>query len=177
MNCGRFLTPVQASPLADGVNWVLDADLVYEDPEGVPHTTPKGFVTDWASIPDISRLAAYVLLAAIPLLAFGCWRHIVWLVIAASAVCAFAVWVAWVAPLLNNDDQLDGPAGNHDHDYQTLGFNKLVADLRLFLSMGAPGPNRTPSRMWKRVLIYFNVSAFGWKAYFDDQRRAAARRG
>lgn len=172
MNCGRFLTPIQATPLADGKNWRMGGDLIYEDPEGMQHVTPKGFVTDWASIPELSRLAAYVLLVAVPLLAAACWIHLVWLAVLAGLVCVFSLWVAWVAPLLNNDDQLDAPAGGHDKDYQTLGFNKFVADLRLFLAMGAPGPERTPSKLWKRWLVYFNVSAFGWKAYWDDQKRA-----
>ena len=165
-----FEQDLNATPLADGINWRLNSDLVYVDPEGGIHVTPAGFQTDFASIPELARLAAYVLLLAIPASVSGAWFHVVWLLAVAGFLCLFAVWVAWVAPLLNNDDQLDSPATQHDHEYQTLGTNKFIADFRLFISMGA-----TNRPMWKRLLVWFNVALFGYAAFRNDQAKAEAK--
>lgn len=48
----RFLDQLVVSPLADGLQWVLMADFRYQSDIGdVTITVPKGFITDFASIP------------------------------------------------------------------------------------------------------------------------------
>ena len=98
-NWGRFEQDLNATPLEDGVNWRLNSDLVYIDPEGARHVVPSGFITDFASVPELARLASYVLLLAIPAAILSAWFHIVWLLIAAGVLCLFSVWVAWVSAI------------------------------------------------------------------------------
>ena len=167
MNWGTFITPLDATPLPDGIHWRVNRDLIYEDPEGYEHVTRAGYVTDFASIPELARLAAYVLAVSIAAGVTGAWLHILWLLITALALCLFALWVAWVSPLLNANDKIDAPATGHDNDYTTPGMNKFVADFRLFLSCGA-----NAVEMWLQMLLYFNVTFFGWQAFHNDQVRA-----
>lgn len=46
----RFLDQLVVSPLADGLQWALMADFRYQDDWIIE--VPKGFVTDFASIPQ-----------------------------------------------------------------------------------------------------------------------------
>ena len=46
-----ILTPIVASPLADGTYWVFDEPFSYQDDKQGLITIPKGFPTDWGSIP------------------------------------------------------------------------------------------------------------------------------
>ena len=47
MNWGTFITPLDATPLPDGIHWRVNRDLIYEDPEGYEHVTRAGYVTDY----------------------------------------------------------------------------------------------------------------------------------
>ena len=46
-----FKNNLNVSPFADGKYWYLLEDFIWEPNEGAPITVPKGFVTDFASIP------------------------------------------------------------------------------------------------------------------------------
>ena len=162
-----FITPLEVTPLSDGVNWRLVHDIKFIDLRGELHVVHAGFVTDFASIPSLARLGAVVMLVAAALLSV-CWP-------AAVVLLALGFGIAWLDPLLNGDDRLDGPAVLHDDGYRrarlgsTSWMLKFYWDWILFQAMRA---NNEP--MWKCWLIWFNVAAFGWVAWFQDGRQPAA---
>ncbi len=49
----QFKTMMVVAPMPDGVQWALQAPLVYESDLGGEYTVPAGFVTDLASIPKV----------------------------------------------------------------------------------------------------------------------------
>ena len=59
----RFLTALSVTPLADGQQWRLNEDLQYRSTlllDATPHDgdvirVPKGFITDFASVPAMLR--------------------------------------------------------------------------------------------------------------------------
>jgi hypothetical protein len=160
----KFLTQLEVTPLPDGKNWRLDKSLTFRDPAGVFHSADVGFVTDFASIPSLSRFGAIVMLSAFVLASFGplCMEL-------ASVLLAVGFAIAWLADDLNGDDQLDAPATLHDWGYQIEhgGWTmKFYWDWILFVAMRANGCGIT-----KSLLIYFNVSAFGWLAWYQDGKK------
>jgi len=152
------------TPLPGGKNWQLNKPLVFRDPTGKVHVVEGGFVTDFASIPSLSRLGALIMALAFLLNSFSpeFWRAELSLVI-----CGLGFLIAWLADDLNGDDQLDAPATIHDHGYQLERGGswtmKFYWDWILFTAMRANGCG-----LAKSLLIYFNVSAFGWLAWCQD---------
>lgn len=51
LNAEEFKSILIVSPFADGLYWYLREDLVWVSVSGEEHVVPKGFVTDFASIP------------------------------------------------------------------------------------------------------------------------------
>jgi Protein of unknown function (DUF1353) len=151
-----FLTLISVTPLSDGVNWRLEHDLVYKDSDGKILTVPAGFITDFASIPPLARIAGYILTATIPLAYFYPVFYI---------PVAVAVGVALISDSLNGDDLLDAPATVHDYGYRVLRGNKIQWDGVFYRAMGA-----TNRPMWKRLLLWGNVAAFGWTAWYNNGR-------
>jgi hypothetical protein len=163
----KFLTNLAVTPLPDGKNWRLVYDLKFEDANGFIHCVPAGFVTDFASIPSLSRMGGVLMLVAVALLPFCGWPA--WLLL------ALGFGIAWLADDLNGDDQLDAPAVLHDNGYRrarlgnTSWLLKFYWDWILFAAMRASG-----EPLWKCWLIWFNVAAFGWFAWYQDGRQPAA---
>ena len=147
----KFLTEIHVTPLPDGINWRLSHELRYQDSDGQIYEVPAGFVTDFASIPPLARIAGWVLLVSIPAAHFFPWCY---------TVVAFALWVVMIADEFNSDDQLDAPATLHDYGYRVWRGKKLHWDGVLYRAMKA---TRRP--VWKRLVIYYNVAIFGWLAW------------
>ena len=152
-----FTTPLVTEPLPDGVNRRLAAPLRFVDDQGQLHEVPAGFVTDFASIPDLARIAAYILCSLIPASWLIEWQE--WWVAFAfvAALSAFALWVAAIAHRLDADDQVDAPAVIHDYHYRVLRYNRWYSDLLLWQGLTA---TRRP--LWKKAIIVGNVRLFGW---------------
>ncbi|MEI8288790.1 MAG: DUF1353 domain-containing protein [Verrucomicrobiota bacterium] len=160
----HFVTDLVATPLRDGKNWRLVHDLKFRDQVGNLHIVHAGFTTDFASIPSLSRIGAFLML-----LGFALDRLVSdWGVI----LLLLGFVICWLADDLNGDDLLDGPATLHDEGYRrprlgnTAWTMKFYWDWILFTAMRA---NSEP--LWKCWLIWFNVAAFGWVAWFDDGRK------
>lgn len=145
---GRFASQLQVIPLEDGVNWKLTRPLKFWDWLGAVRTVPAGFVTDFASIPSLSRIGLVLLSAGYLLSFLSTWFKLLEL---------FALWVLWIAPLLNNDERLDAPSTLHDYQYRTVRHNRREADNLFWEAMTA---NRLP--LWIKSLVWGNVRLFGW---------------
>lgn len=161
----KFLTPIKVEYYKLNL-WKLADVLKFRDSRGDVHVVPAGFVTDFASIPSLARIGAVVMLLAVILLP--------WLGLLAACLFMTGFLIAWLDPLLNGDDKLDGPASVHDNGYKrrrlgnTSWVLKFYWDWVLFDAMRA-----VKEPLWKCVLIWFNVSVFGWVAWFQDGRKAA----
>ena len=152
-----------ASPLENGTDWILKASLKFRDGQGGVHVVPAGFVTDYASVPDTSRLAAWCLILTVPAGWWLLWNeHWKWF-IASALVSSFALWVAAISHRLSGDARVDAGATQHDWQYRKVRGSKMRADLLLFEALGASG---VPD--WKRVLIYGSVAIFGFHAWNSD---------
>lgn len=159
----KFLTDLEVTPLPDGRNWRVVRDLKFVDQMGNVHVVHAGFVTDFASIPSLSKIGAGLMLIGAALFQV-------------SAFCfplfALGFLIAWIADDLNCDDALDGPATIHDEGYRrprlgsTSWTMKFYWDWIFFVAMRVKGVE-----LWKCWLIWFNVAAFGWWAWYDDGRK------
>ena len=170
-----FITPLEVTPLQDGVNWRLVHDVKFIDMRGELHVVHAGFVTDFASIPSLARLGAVIMLIGYALYTLfavldGTPGYLVR--ITSLFLVGVGFLIAWLDPLLNGDDRLDGPAVLHDDGYRrarlgsTSWMLKFYWDWILFQAMRANG-----EPLWKCWLIWFNVAAFGWMAWFQDGRK------
>lgn len=183
MNTPGFKSALDCTPLPDGKNWRLNRDLRFVDPRGDEHLVHAGFVTDFASIPSLSRIGALLILLGAGLIwaspfAWGmanAMRAINWMHLAGAVICFLGIGIVWVSDDLNGDDQLDAPATLHDDGYRRPRHGaaswslKFYWDWLLFCAMRL---NREP--LWKCWLIWFNVAVFGWVAWYQDGRRHTA---
>ena len=159
----RFLTPIVVIPLDDGINWRLEHDLVFQDSDGTMVIVPAGFITDFASIPSISKIGLGIAAAGYGLSQFtASLPHVHWV---GHALAVFGCWCIWIADSLNRDDMLDAPATVHEVGYRVLRGSTSHWDGVLYRAMGA---TRRP--MWKRLLIWGSVAAFGWSAWQGDAK-------
>ena len=173
----HFVTDLVATPLRDGKNWRLVHDLKFRDQMGNLHVIHAGFVTDFASIPSLARIGAFLMLLgfALDLSGFGRDRFIS---LVGVVLLALGFVICWLADDLNGDDLLDGPATLHDEGYRrkrlgkTAWTMKFYWDWILFTAMRANG-----EPLWKCWLIWFNVAAFGWVAWFKERQPAAGHKG
>jgi hypothetical protein len=155
----KFLNQLAVTPLA-GNDWQLVYGLKFQDANGDVHYVPPGFVTDFASIPSLARLGAVITLIAFALFPFSAFSF---------PLFALGFLIAWLDPVLNGDEQLDAPAVLHDNGYRrarlgkTSWMMKFYWDWILFTAMRANG-----EALWKCWLIWFNVAAFGWFAWYSD---------
>jgi len=157
-----FLSRPEYKDLPDGVNWELAGKpMRYVDPWGKEINVPVGFKTDFASIPDLSRIALYVLWFGLMLALNYCpWFWILFLV---------ASWVIYIAESFLHEGTWDDQSALHDWMYATRCRTFLQSNWILFVSMRAKGGVLTPT--WKRVIIFLGVSAGGYKAWIDDARK------
>lgn len=52
----KFINVLKLSPYADGINWCVIEDFIFEygeEGKGIIITVPKGFITDFASVPHV----------------------------------------------------------------------------------------------------------------------------
>ena len=149
------------TPLPDGKNWRLVSDLQFTDDVGIKHSVPKGFVTDFASIPDLSRLGLCVVLVG-SLLVWWRGAHMSAVCLAGCVLFTVGTIIIWLSSPLNRDALLDAPATLHDYYYRTPGIprTRWYADTLLWQSMRA-----TKRPMWKRIVVYLNVRLFGGSSF------------
>jgi len=172
----RFLSKLECTPLADDVNWRLTRDLRFIDERGDLHVVHAGFVTDFASIPDLDRLGVVIAVIGWVLCVFHGWPS-AWRDALGLMLLAFGIFMIWICPDLNRDDQLDAPAVLHDEGYGRARYGKgallmkFYWDWLLFLAMRA---NKEP--LWKCWLIWANVAAFGWFAWYSKGKRKGHHR-
>jgi hypothetical protein len=155
---GKFTTPFNVSPLPDGINWILKSRSVFHPALAEPVIVPKGFITDFASIPPLATIFGLLLVPLIPLAAFvtsWCWPLV-----------AFCLLVVIISDGLNCDDRLDAPATAHDFLYRTHSRSRQLADAILREGMRC---QKVP--FWKAFIVWFNVRIFGWKAWNDNARK------
>ena len=156
----HFITPLKVTPLADGKNWQVVETLKYEDKRGDIHVVPAGFVTDFASIPNIARIGGSVMFIGFIL------SHITSL---AFLLVLLGLWLVWIADNFNCDDKLDAPATLHDNGYKRPRFGKVswvmkfYWDALFYEAMKVNGVH-----FWKRFTIWFAVASCGWMAWHTD---------
>lgn len=158
----QFLTPLRVTPLADGVRWVLDADLVYVDPDGQLITVPAGFTTDFASIPPLATAGGWGVMAAVWLAR--------WFPLAGWPLFCAAWWVILQADGFEHEGTWDAASCLHDWLYASRGRGFFAANRLLYVAMAARGGGRTAA--WKRWVIWQAVNLGGWVAWRDDARKA-----
>ena len=161
----RFLNRLHDESLPAG-RARLVTPLHYVTPSGEHIEIPKGFETDYASVPSLARAAVFVLLLmrALHWAMMTLWK----LDILLTIVDALAMAVIFVAEWLENRDS-DMAAVVHDWMYRTRRYPRWKADWILFCAMAATGAPENP--MWKRWLFWFNVRLFGWKPWNDDKTK------
>ena len=180
-----FKSTLDCTPLPDGRNWRLNSDLRFADAAGDLHVVHEGFVTDFASIPSLSRIGALLVMLgagliwispAIPWFTGGV-TAINWINVISAALIFVGLAVVWVSDDLNGDDQLDGPATLHDEGYRRPRYGrnswlmKFYWDWLLFSAMRCNG-----EPLWKCWLIWGNVAVFGWGAWYQDGQKYAPKK-
>ena len=160
-----FIQPPDYRPLPDGVIWESVKEMIYVDPWGKIITVPKGFHSDFASIPDLSRIALYVQVIAFTV---AIWWSPAWIVV------ALATWVIYIAESFLHEGTWDSSSFLHDWMYATRCRTFWQANWILLVSMKAQGGALTPS--WKRYIIFFGVAVGGYVAWIDDARKLANRK-
>ena len=161
-----FVDKLEVTPLSDGARWRSDREFIFtfsaiDDRTSVigNHVikVPKGFVTDFASIPPLARIAGTVMLLAF----LGQWL----LPCAAfNAVIGLAWIVVMLADSLLHEGSYDRAAIVHDWLYYTRMYPRAECDRVLYLAMVCCG-----TREWKRLVIYWNVRLFGWVCWHDKR--------
>ena len=151
-----FVNQLDCSPLPDGKLWRLNADLIWVWPDGSAEVCRAGMLTDFASVPDLGRLAGWFMALAMllrtrfPLTGWSLF------------------WCAWLigvfAKRIDDDDRTDAPACFHDQDYFRRDKSRAAADWHLVVRMRAMQVG-----WWKCFLYWFNLRLFGWVAWnFGD---------
>ena len=155
---GQFQNLLVCHPLPGGKKWELDKTLVYIPLRFRSIEIPSEFVTDFASIPPLARMAGIVLMLDFILSQF--WRFMYGV--------GFLAWLVVMVADEFFDDRLDAPAVVHDWCYRTRLHNRRDSDAILFdacLANDVPG--------WKARMVWLNVRLFGWIRYYSYRRRGA----
>lgn len=149
---GQFTSKLVASPLDDGVNWMLAKDLKWRWNDGYVETVKKGFITDYASVPDLAFWFGIV--GAIVSIASRYYAPVAYALIAIFPIIIFA-------NKIDNAQQADAPAVFHDQDYRKQDKSKWTADAHLFIRMKENGCNLIVC-----VLYWLNLTLFGWPTWW-----------
>ena len=159
-----FLTTLETRDCGNGLR-ILTEPLKYVDPDGKLIIVPKGFTTDFASIPPLARFAAIVLMIAQSLaLLISPWFY---------SLEAFAIFVILIAEWLENCST-DAIATVHDYIYKTRCRPRWKGDWILYTGMAAR--NAPKSGIIKSLFFLVNVRAFGWKPWRDDVKQSGCVR-
>lgn len=159
-----FVQTASYRPLLDGVRWELKSKTVYNDPWGQVITVPKGFTTDFASIPDLSRIALEILTVCLALSSLSLWFLL---------IVAPAWWVVYISESFLHEGTWDDQSVLHDYIYATRCRTFWQANWILLVSMKAPGAAQTPA--WKRYIIFLGVTLGGYVAWIQDARKIQNR--
>lgn len=165
----RFIKPLVVTPLEDGKNWDLTDSLMYMDSRGSIHHVQKGFRTDFASIPSISKLGGGISLVGWLCLLLSFWYLPHVLRVVGSVLMLLGISLDWIADSFNNNDRLDAPATLHDNGYRRKRLGNTSWVLKFYwdwLLYDALRTNKVP--FWLRSLIWLNVTLFGWHAWNED---------
>jgi hypothetical protein len=157
----QFISLPDYKPLDDGVNWISTKRMKYIDPWGKQIAVPIGFKSDFASIPDLSRIALMVQLAS------GFCFEFFWPWFFGS-IFVLACVVIFIAEEFLHEGTWDAQAFLHDYMFRTRCRSFWKANWILFLSMNAKGAAKTP--LWKRWLIFGGVAIGGYFAWIDDKK-------
>ena len=157
----QFISLPAYKPLDDGVRWISTKRMNYIDPWGGMIIVPIGFVSDFASIPDLSRIAVIIQLIAFALAQwFNPWIF--------YTLGALASVIIFIAESFLHEGTWDAQAFLHDWMYKSRCRTFWQANWILFVSMKANGAAVTP--LWKRILIFGGVALGGYFAWVDDHK-------
>lgn len=162
----QFISLPAYKPLDDGVNWISTKRMKYIDPWGETIIVPVGFKSDFASIPNLSRIALIVQLAS----CLCCEFFNPWFF---GAIFLLATTVIFIAEEFLHEGTWDNQAFLHDWMFRTRCRSFWKANWILFVSMVAVGAAKTP--LWKRILIFGGVAVGGYFAWVDDARKSRQR--
>ena len=179
----QFLTPLECQQVGNSVNWIITRDLRYAD-----------FRTEISSsFPPVSRRIFASISAA------GAVRGAVSTVFPILLASPCGGWFfpealvpLWVSFVVLNGSRIsvtDEIAVVHDFLYATRDRGYWKANWILFKGMTAPGTTKPAPEtvkwwqwifvravprnwLWKRLLIYINVTLFGWIPWIEDARKA-----
>ena len=156
----QFIQLPKYEPLPDGVNWVSHGKMKYVDPWGEMIVIPTGETSDFASIPDLSRIGLIV-----QLLSFlgAQWFWPLYILVFLASVVIF------IAESFLHEGTWDHQAFLHDWMFRTRCRSFWKANWILFVSMKSGTAPKTPA--WKRVLIFGGVAVGGYFAWVGDSRR------
>ncbi len=124
-------------------------------------SVPTGFYTDFASIPPLSKIAVVVFA-----LAWLIGQISVSMYVPVLCVKVFALFVAYIAYDLCNDNRLDAPATVHDWLYSVQIYPRSMCDGILLEAMLANGVEK-----WKAYVVWLNVRMGGWHAWRQDHKK------
>jgi hypothetical protein len=147
----HFTHKLDVQEMLDGVQHRLLVPFGFDDGHECV-VAPQGFVTDYASIPPLGRIAAIA--GAIGMVAGLAW--LVWTALA----------VAFLSSSLLHSGIYQRAAVIHDYLYRTRSHTRGKSDWILYEAMTCC---RTP--VWQRVVIYLNVRFFGWMVWNDPRRK------
>jgi Protein of unknown function (DUF1353) len=151
----RFNGTPDVSPIGDGRHFVVNAPFEFWA-GGKRFVVPKGFVTDFASIPPLARMAGWVLCVAIPLAHRFLWAY---------ALVGFALLVVLISDSLLPIGRWDKTALGHDYLYATHGMSRFNCD-EYFWS----GTHVEKASVWQSDVMYIALRCFGWKAWGNKTR-------
>ncbi len=154
-----FTSPLIVTPLPDGVNWKLVEEFDYhvgaEESDDVIHV-PKGFVTDFASVPQL-----LITLIGIAVATAGYILGFPWLFI-------LGVIFVFVSVQLPKSGSYGKAAVIHDYIYQAHIRTRKEADDIFREAMGV-----LLVSTWKIFLMYWAVRLSGWLAWRHRIRKIA----
>ncbi len=154
-----FTSPLIVTPLPDGISWKLVEEFDYhvgaEESDNVIHV-PKGFVTDFASIPQL-----LITLIGIAVVTAGHILGFHWLFF-------LGVFIVFVSVQLPKSGSYGKAAVIHDYIYQTHIRTRKEADDIFREAMGV-----LRVRIWRIFLMYWAVRLFSWLAWRPRIRKIA----
>lgn len=158
----QFLKRPAYKPQPNGVDWNLTQSMKYVDPQGKLIIVPAGFQTDFASIPDLSRIGFFFFVVFCALAQFfNPWIF--------YALAIFPAWVVWISESFLHEGTWDDQSALHDYLYATRCRGFWMSNWILFKAMAARGGVVTP--FWKRCIIFGGVTVGGYLAWVDDSRK------
>ena len=145
-----FTSELWVTPLRGMRNWKLLRRFTYHI--GSKHSrhyisVPKGFITDFASVPKLTSPLFTLIGLGLYLLGFDTLGVIILLII-----CALSWFREW--------GKHGKAAVIHDRLYQTHEVTRRMADLIFYEAMLIGG-----TKKWKAKLMYFGVRIFGFLAW------------